>query len=130
MASGKHGANAPQPRRPCCRPWRAVGDGVRLTVRLTPKSSADAVGAIVESPEGPHLHVKVRALPADGAANAALEKLVAKWLGLAQRDVSLAGGSKSRLKTLHLSGDPAELYERLGRRLGDPQQQVNRGLRS
>ena len=103
---------------------------VRLTVRLTPKSSADAIGAVVEGPEGPHLHVKVCALPADGAANAALQSLVAKWIGLAQRDVSLAGGGKSRLKTLHLSGDPAELDERLGRRLGDPQQQVTRGLRS
>ena len=129
MASVKKSSIVAQSDRPC-RPWRAVGDGVRLTVRLTPKSSADAIGAVVEGPEGPHLHVKVCALPADGAANAALQSLVAKWIGLAQRDVSLAGGGKSRLKTLHLSGDPAELDERLGRRLGDPQQQVTRGLRS
>ena len=100
------------------RPWRAVSDGVRLTVRLTPKASADAVGDVVAGPEGPYLTVKVRALPSDGAANAALEKLIAKWLGLAQRDVSLAGGGKSRLKTLHVSGDPADLGARLAALLG------------
>ncbi len=95
------------------RPWRFVSNGVCLTVRLTPKASADDVGGVVESPAGPHLAVKVRALPADGAANAALEKLVAKWLGLAQRDVTLVNGGKSRLKTLHLAGDPTELVQKL-----------------
>lgn len=118
MATGKRSAkSAPPPH-----PWRAVGDGVHLTVRLTPKASVDAVGNVVIGPDGPHLAVpylavKVRALPAEGAANAALEKLIAKWLGLAQRDVAVAGGGKSRLKTLHLCGDPAELCERLAEKI-------------
>jgi uncharacterized protein len=118
MASEKKSAQS----TPQLHPWRAVSDGVRLTVRLTPKASADVVGDVVAGPDGahlavPYLAVKVRALPADGAANAALEKLIAKWLGLAQRDVALAGGGKSRLKTLHLYGDPAELGERLAGKL-------------
>ena len=117
MANGKFSAISASNNRP----WRAVGDGVRLTVRLTPKASMDAVGEIVAGPDGTYLVVKVRALPADGAANAALEKLIAKWLGLAQRDVFLANGGKSRLKTLHLSGDPAELSERLAENLGSAQ---------
>jgi uncharacterized protein len=118
MATGKLSAKSAPP----LHPWRAVSDGVRLTVRLTPKASADVVGNVVTGPDVPHLPVphlavKVRALPAEGAANAALEKLIAKWLGLAQRDVALAGGGKSRLKTLHLCGDPAELCERLAEKL-------------
>lgn len=100
------------------RPWRGVANGVRLTVRLTPKAASDAIGGIVEGPDGAHMAVKVRALPADGAANAALEKLVATWLGLARRDVTLAAGGKSRLKSLHISGDPAVLDRVLGDKLG------------
>ena len=106
------------PSTPSPHPWRAVSDGVRLSVRLTPKASADVVGDVAIGPDGPHLAVKVRALPADGAANAALEKLIAKWLGLSQRHVSLISGPKSRLKTLHLCGDPAELGDRLAAKLG------------
>ena len=90
-------------------PWRTATDGLRLFVRLTPKAAHDTVGAVGEGPDGPYLAVKVRALPAEGAANAALEKLVAGWLGLARRNVVLVSGAKSRLKTLHLSGDPPEL---------------------
>ena len=67
------------------------------------------MGEIGEGPDGPYIAVKVRALPSEGEANAALARVVAKWLGLAQRDVTLAAGGKSRLKTLHLSGEPATL---------------------
>ena len=98
-------------------PWRTTGGGLRLAIRLTPKASRDEIGGIGEGTDGPHLAVKVRALPTEGAANAALEKLVAKWLGLNQREVSLATGGKSRMKTLHLSGDPDELVETLRKRL-------------
>jgi uncharacterized protein len=99
-------------------PWRAVGDGVRLTIRLTPKASSDAVGGIAQGPDGAHLDIRVRALPSDGAANTALGKLVAAWLGLAPRDVTLVAGAKSRLKTLHLAGDSNELSERLRSKFG------------
>ena len=98
-------------------PWRIAKDGIRLAVRLTPKASRDEVGGIAGGPDDRHLAVKVRALPSEGAANAALEKLVAKWLGLPQRDVSVAAGGKSRLKSLHLSGDATELVDRLRARL-------------
>jgi len=53
--------------------------------------------------------VKLAAAPADGAANAALVRLVAAALGVARRDVTLASGAASRLKRLHISGDPAQL---------------------
>ena len=100
-------------------PWRIAKDGIRLAVRLTPKASRDEVGGIAGGPDDRHLAVKVRALPSEGAANAALEKVIAKWLGLPQRDVSVAAGGKSRLKSLRLAGDAAELIGRLRARL-DP----------
>ena len=101
-------------------PWRVTDGGLRLSVRLTPKAARDEIGAVAVGPDGSHIAVKVRALPAEGAANAVLEKLIAKWLGLALRDVSLATGGKSRLKSLRLTGDPPELAERLRAKLGRP----------
>lgn len=55
------------------------------------------------------LSVKLCAAPTDGAANEALVRLLAKALGVARRDVTLASGAISRLKRLDIQGDPARL---------------------
>lgn len=39
----------------------------------------------------------------------ALEELVARWLGVPKRTVSVAAGGKSRLKALRIVGDRTEL---------------------
>ncbi|CAH2403939.1 hypothetical protein MES4922_320110 [Mesorhizobium ventifaucium] len=48
-------------------------------------------------------------MPEHGAANQALERLVAKALGVPRSAVSVAAGGTARLKTLRISGDPAAL---------------------
>jgi hypothetical protein len=73
---------------------------------------------LVETPDGPAFQARVRALPEDGAANRALEQLVARWLGVAKQSVSLAKGGKSRLKSLRISGDPDVLDGLLKDRIG------------
>ena len=94
--------------------FRARADGIDIFVRLTPRSSIDAVEGIGVSADGSsYLKVRVRAVPENGAANTALEKLIAKWLGLPKRDVSLVAGGKSRLKTLRINGDPKEIGSRI-----------------
>lgn len=87
----------------------------RIPVKLTPKSSKDAVEGWDVDPDGrPVLKVRVRAMPVDGAANMALVALMAKALGVSRRDVNLARGSQSRLKMLEVSGlSGAEVRERL-----------------
>lgn len=67
----------------------------RLTVRVTPRAARDALAGY--TPEGV-LAVRVTAPPADGAANAAVTKLLAAVLGLPSRDVVLISGASSRLK--------------------------------
>lgn len=54
----------------------------------------------------------VRALPEKGRANKALEALIAKTLGVAKREVRVASGAKSRYKSVMVTGDPADLFER------------------
>lgn len=90
-------------------PWRRGDAGVIVYFRLTPKSSKDAVDGLQTTAEGLAFQARVRALPEHGAANTALEKLVSEWLGVSKRSVRLATGSKSRLKSVAISGDIEEL---------------------
>lgn len=90
--------------------YRARPDGIDLFVRLTPKSSSDAIDGLREAADGSvHLAARVRAVPEKGAANAALERLLAERLDLPRRSVSVVAGGTSRLKTVRLSGDTAFL---------------------
>lgn len=92
--------------------YRARPDGLDLFVRLTPKSSADAIDGVQEAVDGSvHLAARVRAVPDKGAANAALEKLLADRLDVPRRAVSVVAGSTSRLKTVRLTGDAAEIAQ-------------------
>jgi uncharacterized protein len=91
------------------QPWRITKTGVAIRVRLTPRSSREAVEGIEETADGPAFKARVRAVPADGAANAALEKLVADWLGVTKSSVKLSSGGKSRVKVLDVSGDARQL---------------------
>jgi uncharacterized protein YggU (UPF0235/DUF167 family) len=87
-------------------------DGLDLFVRLTPKSSSEAIDGVQAAADGSvHLAARVRAVPDKGAANAALEKLLAQRLGLPKRAVSIVAGSTSRLKTVRLTGDAAVIAE-------------------
>lgn len=79
-------------------------------MRASPKARRDAIEGVVTADDGRDwLAVKLTAMPADGAANEALIRLLAKAMGVAKRDVTLASGASSRLKRLHISGDPTAL---------------------
>lgn len=91
----------------CCR---ERPDGLDLFVRLTPKSSADAIEGVRAGADGSvHLAARVRAVPEKGAANAALERLLADGLDLPRSAVRVVAGATARLKTVRLSGDAAVL---------------------
>jgi uncharacterized protein YggU (UPF0235/DUF167 family) len=87
-------------------------DGLDLFVRLTPKAAVDRLEGLEVTADGRgHLKARVRAVPEKGAANAALEKLVARALGLPASSVSVNAGGTSRLKVLRIGGDPVTLAE-------------------
>lgn len=100
-------------------PWRAIAGGVELRVRLTPKSSRDAIESVEHAPDGPALKARVTAVPEDGKANTALIQLVAKWIGVAKSTVAITSGPKSRIKTLTISGDAAVLTDTISRRIAE-----------
>ncbi len=98
---------------------RRVSDGVMLKVRLTPKSSRDAVVGIEVFGGEAVLKARVRAVPEDGRANAALEQLIAHWLKVPPSSVSVAQGGKSRIKQILIEGDAETLARSIEARVGE-----------
>lgn len=98
------------------RPYRSDPDGLILQVRLTPRSSRDAVDGIATLSDGSAVIVaRVRALPEDGAANQALAGAIAKALRVPKSAVTIVGGAKNRLKRVRVEGGPAQLIEVIDR---------------
>lgn len=90
--------------------FRRTGDGLTITVRATPRAARDGIdgfGPIGEDRAA--LFVRIRAAPADGAANAAIAAVLAKRFGRPKRAVTLVAGASSRIKRFEIQGEPVEL---------------------
>jgi uncharacterized protein (TIGR00251 family) len=95
-------------------PFMPVDDGVRVAIRVAPKSAANRIqGAARNATGGSLLKVAVTAPPEDGKANAALIALIAKTWRLPKRAVTIAAGATARRKLVHLAGDPKQLITQL-----------------
>jgi len=89
-------------------------DGVRLSVRVTPRAAKSGIAGIAADAAGrSHLAVRVTAPPEAGRANAELIKLLAGRLGRAASRVHLVSGAKARRKVVQVYGRPDEIRERL-----------------
>lgn len=75
---------------------------------------------VCDSAEGAAIAARVRAVPADGEANGALERLIADWIGVPKSCVALTAGQKSRIKMVTISGDAGALSERVTELLAEP----------
>ncbi len=85
--------------------WSASAGGVTIAVRLTPKAGRNGVDGAETLADGRSvLKVRVRAAPHEGAANAALVRVLAGELGVPPRDVEIAGGATSRVKRVRVMG--------------------------
>ena len=84
----------------------------RLTVRVTPRAARDRIDGF--DGEGV-LHLRVTAPPADGEANAAVVKLLARTLGLPARDVVLVSGATARRKVFEVALSETSVASRLRR---------------
>jgi uncharacterized protein len=93
-----------------------AANGITLEVRLTPRSSRDAIEGVECLADGRSvLKARVRAAPVEGEANEALQRLIAKALGIAPRQIEIAGGATGRLKRLRIAGNAPELEALLDR---------------
>ena len=95
-------------------PFRSTAAGLLVEVRLTPNAARDALAGTETLADGRSVVLaRVRAVPEKGAANKALEKLVAKALRTAPSNVRVTKGLTQRLKTVEIAGDGTALAQSL-----------------
>jgi uncharacterized protein len=88
--------------------WRLVAGGADLCDRAQPIASRDLIEGAAEDASGQRLlKVRVRAAREKGKANAAVEALLAKALGVPAASVSVEKGETRRIKTVRISADAA-----------------------
>jgi hypothetical protein len=96
-------------------PVEAVANGVRVTLRVTPRASRNRIdGVRLDAAGRAHLMVRVTAPPERGKANAAVVRLLAKAWRVPPSRLSVVAGAAGRRKTVHVAGDASRLVERLG----------------
>jgi uncharacterized protein YggU (UPF0235/DUF167 family) len=87
----------------------------QIAVKVTPRSAKPGIGGWRAGGDGhEELEIRVAEAPADGAANAAVARLVAKALGISRSEVSIISGQASRHKRLGIPFDRDEARRRLG----------------
>jgi uncharacterized protein (TIGR00251 family) len=85
-----------------------------LPVRVTPRSAKPGIGGWREGVDGrEELEIRVAEAPADGAANEAAIRLLAKALGVSRSELSIISGAASRHKRVAIPFDVAEARGRL-----------------
>jgi hypothetical protein len=86
-----------------------------LAIRVTPRSAKPGIGGWRAGADGrEELEVRVAETPADGAANEAVVKLLAKALGISRSEVSIISGHASRHKRLAIPFELNEARRHLG----------------
>ena len=86
-----------------------------LPVRVTPRSARPGIGAWRAGADGrEELEVRVAAAPADGAANEAVLRLLAKSLGVSRSDLAIIAGETSRHKRIAVPFELEDVRRRLG----------------
>jgi len=94
--------------------WTTLPHGLRLAVRVTPRAAREGLAGLVRDAAGvERLAVRVCAAPADGAANTAVQAVLARTLGVPRSHVVLEAGATAREKRFLVEGDPAVLAVRL-----------------
>lgn len=79
---------------------RVDAQGVSFAVRVVPRASRAAIVGVHDGA----LKVTLTSPPVDGAANAALIKLLSAQLDVPKRAVAITAGEHSKHKTVHVDG--------------------------
>ncbi|SON57252.1 hypothetical protein HDIA_3711 [Hartmannibacter diazotrophicus] len=86
-------------------PLRLEGDDLIVIVRATPRAPRDEIAGVKAMSDGREVvQARVRAVPEDGAANAAIAALVAKAAGMPKSAGNVTAGQTSRVKTVRVTG--------------------------
>ena len=86
-----------------------------LPIRVTPRSARPGIGGWRQGADGrEELEVRVAEAPADGAANDAVIRLLAKAFGVSRSELSIISGQTSRHKRVAIPFEVEDARRRLG----------------
>jgi uncharacterized protein (TIGR00251 family) len=85
-------------------PVRPTPHGVRITLKVTPRSSRTGVDGVRDG----RVLLRVTAPPVDSAANEAVVAVLADLLGVSKRSVRLVSGATGRNKVVEIDGVDAD----------------------
>lgn len=89
--------------------WRHIEGGIRVAVKVQPKSRRPGLQGHASDLEGMRLRIGVTEAAEDGRANRAACAALAHAMGLPASCVSVSQGATSRQKILRVEGDPEML---------------------
>ena len=81
--------------------------GVRLAVRVMPRSSRSAIDGV----RGGRLVIRVTAPPVDDAANEAVVGVLASALSMPRHAIRIAAGATARNKVVEISGVNVQMVQ-------------------
>jgi uncharacterized protein (TIGR00251 family) len=88
----------------------ATPEGARVAVKAQPRAKRDAVvGVIDDGRGGAAVKIAVSAPPVEGAANEAIERLLASTIGVARSLVRVDKGASGRAKLVEVRGVSREV---------------------
>ncbi len=87
-------------------PWLTrLPDGIALDLYIAPRASRTQVCGTHDG----RLKLQVAAPPVDGAANKEIVAFIARWLGVARGDVSIASGEQGKRKRVIVRGGRVDI---------------------
>ena len=96
--------------------WQDTPGGLRLRVRVQPRGARNRVVGV----RADAVKVQVTAPPVEGAANLAVVELLAEWLNVPRRSVTIVAGHSARDKLVEIASQAGvELVARLQAALAD-----------
>lgn len=81
-------------------PYKKIKDGIRVTVKVEPRSSKRAVSGVM----GDVIKVKLTAPPVDGAANEQLVEFLSETFRVKKSSIRIVKGISSKNKVVEITG--------------------------
>lgn len=86
-----------------------MAEAISIAIKVAPRASRSEVVGMHDGA----LKIRIAAPPVDGAANAEMIKILAKFFGVAKSDISIVSGETSKNKRIKIENLSVSKFEEL-----------------